>query len=250
MVKIKTPEEFYHDFKGIFSSDTTGLNHLKTVTKKLFSILKSACQVNADQTASLIAAWTIGTREDPNLENKSSYDAYITQHQELRNYLKNGIGKGYLSKDLLAYLFISDFQASFELDKKILVNIVCIDRLLHDQAYSLEEIYFESAGNLINRLKQSNTDWNFLLDCMDKKIRNASSHLNFYYDNKNEMYVGKDIDIRNKQITIFKVTPEKLLKILIPQQSNMIQAFIACGILLWLSVNDKNFYNKAISLLN
>ena len=85
---------------------------------------------------------------------------------------------------------------------------------------------------------------------MDKKIRNASSHLNFYYDNKNEMYVGKDIDIRNKQITIFKVTPEKLLKILIPQQSNMIQAFIACGILLWLSVNDKNFYNKAISLLN
>ncbi|WP_278960677.1 hypothetical protein [Lactobacillus apis] len=250
MAKIKTPEEFYQDFKRIFAPDATGLNHLKIITQKLFSIIESACQVNADRTASLIAAWTMGTRENPNLENRSSYDAYITQHKELRKYLKNGVDVGYLSKDLLAYLFISDFQSSFELDKKILVNIVCIDRLLHSQDYSLEEIYFESAGNLINRLKQSNTDWDFLLDCMDKKIRNASSHLNFYYNSKDEIYIGKDIDVRNKQIIIFKVTPEKLLKKLIPQQSNMIQAFIACGILLWLSVNDKNIYNKAISLLH
>lgn len=48
---------------------------------------------------------------------------------------------------------IEDFKMAFELDKKILVRLVCIDRLVNNQEFDVEEIYFESAGSLINRLE-------------------------------------------------------------------------------------------------
>ncbi|EEU18659.1 hypothetical protein [Lactobacillus crispatus] len=247
--QIKTPKEFYQDLQGIFAPDSTGLEHLKSITKNLFSIIKKASQVNSDETAELIGAWVLGTKENRFLENKSAYDHYIIEHNELKNYIAQ-INSPNFSRDLLAKLFIDDFENSFELDRKILVNLVCIDRLLNSKAYSLENLYFESAGSLINRLKQSDTDWDFLIDCLDKRIRNASSHLNFYYDNKSSSFKGKDVNARSKEILYFTISPEELLNTLLPQQCNVIQAFIACGILLWLSVNDENVYNKAINLLN
>ncbi|AWN33925.1 hypothetical protein ERK19_07610 [Lactobacillus helsingborgensis] len=250
MNQIKTPEEFYQDYIAIFAPDSTRLDHLKTITRKLALIINEACMVNESKTADLIGAWVIGTKENRNLENRSSYDAYINQHTEVRHYIQRIIDKKPIHKMVLANLLITDLENSFELDKKILANLVCIDRLLNNKEYSLEYLYFESAGSLINRLHQSTTDWDFLIDCMDKRIRNASAHLNFSYSMRKSTFIGKNVDARNKTITKFEITPQEMLLEILPKQSNIIKAFIANGILLWLSVNNFELYKKALDILD
>lgn len=143
---------------------------------------------------------------------------------------------------------IEDFQMAFELDKKILVRLVCIDRLVNNQGFDVEKIYFESAGSLINRLQQSATDWKFLTDLMDKRIRNASSHLDFYYDDRSLTFKGKDVNSRLKTIEEFSVSPEEFLSKIMPNATNIIQSFIAAGILLCLKPYEI-YHEQALAVI-
>lgn len=149
---------------------------------------------------------------------------------------------------MLASLEIEDFKNAFELDRKILVRLVCIDRLITYKEYDLSQIYFESAGQLINRLKQSAEDWSFITDLIDKRIRNASSHLDFNYDVADSLFKGKDINTRTKTINNFTISPEEFLAVVMPNTTNIIQSFIAAGILLCLRPYDE-WYTKALNII-
>lgn len=247
--QIKTPEEFYKDYSAIFEPNNVGYNELKSITKQLNFIFEECWSINADKTAKLIAAWVLGTKENRELENKVAYDTYIRQHKEMIDYLEHMPMNPNFSKNMLAQLLVNDFKNSFELDIKILANLVCIDREIHGKSYSLESLYFESAGSLINRLRKSQTDWSFIIDSLNKKVRNASSHLNFVYDDRRGLFLGKDLDRRTKSIERFEITPEEFLLKIIPGQSNIIQSFIACGELLCMK-KDNRIHKKALEILN
>lgn len=246
---IKTPEEFYQDYAALFVPTNTGYGELKSMTKKLNAIFEKAWAINFEETAKLIAAWVLGTKENRGLENRVAYDTYIQQHVETTSYIDSMKSNPNFSKTMLARLLIDDFKNSFELDIKILANLVCIDRLIHGQDYSLESLYFESAGSLINRLRQSQTDWSFIINALDKKVRNASSHLNFVYDAQRGLFIGKDVDRRTKSIESFEVTAEEFLLKTLPGQSNIIQSFIACGELLCMK-KDSRIHAEALKVLN
>ncbi|MBW8013457.1 hypothetical protein E0712_02805 [Lactobacillus helveticus] len=247
--KIKTPEEFYKDYVALFVPTNTGYNELKSMTKQFNTIFEKAWLVNSEETAKIVSAWVLGTKENRKLENRVAYDTYMQQHVETTSYIENMKSNPSFSKTMLARLLVDDFKNSFELDAKILANLVCIDRLIHGQAYSLEALYFESAGSLINRLRQSQTDWAFVINSLNKKVRNASSHLNFTYDSKKGLFIGKDVNRRTKNIESFQVTAEEFLLKTLPGQSNIIQSFIACGELLCMK-NDSQIHAEALNVLN
>lgn len=249
IVKIKTPEEFYQDYVALFVPTNTGYNELKNMTKQLNTIFEKSWSINAEKTENIVAAWILGTKENSELENRSAYDIYIQQHKETTSYIDNMKNNPYFSKNMLARLLIDDFKNSFELDAKILANLVCIDGLIHNQDYSLESLYFKSAGTLMNRLKQSKTDWSFIINSLNKKIRNAASHLNFTYDSQKDIFIGKDVIQRTEEIEGFKVPVEEFLLKILPGQSNIIQSFIACGELLCMK-NNSQIYTKALNVLN
>ncbi|HJF20510.1 MAG: hypothetical protein SPG62_06260 [Lactobacillus johnsonii] len=247
--QIKTPEEFYHDYVALFVPTNTGYAELKSMTRKLNTIFEKSWSINSEETARLVAAWVLGTKENKGLENRIAYEAYIQQHLETISYIDNIKKNPNFSKTMLARLLVDDFKNSFELNVKILANLVCIDRLIHGQDYSLESFYFESASSLINRLKQSQTNWSFIINKLNKKVRNASSHLNFVYDSKKGLFIGKDLNRRTKSIESFEVTAEEFLLSMLPGQSNIIQSFIACGELLCMK-NNSQVHTKALSILN
>ena len=245
---INSPDQFLKDYQQIFNNDNIAKDDLKTITGQLNILFDEAFNMNKDKTSELIASFILGTTNNRLIADKEAYDSYIGHHLETSNYIKSRDINPTFSKQVLANMEIEDFKMAFELDKKILVRLVCVDRLLNNQEFNIENIYFESAGSLINRFTQSNTDWSFLTDLIDKCIRNASSHLDFYYDAEHAIFKGKDVNSRLKSIEKFSVSPEEFLGRIMPNTTNIIQSFIAAGILLCLKPYE-NYYKQALSII-
>lgn len=87
--QIKTPEEFYHDYVALFVPTNTGYAELKSMTRKLNTIFEKSWSINSEETARLVAAWVLGTKENKGLENRIAYEAYIQQHLETISYIDN-----------------------------------------------------------------------------------------------------------------------------------------------------------------
>lgn len=83
---------------------------------------------------------------------------------------------------------------------------------------------------------------------MDKRVRNASSHLDFYYDEHNYVFRGKDVNNRSKTISEFTITPAEFIGVIMPNAMDIIQAFIATGILLCLKPYDE-YHKQALSII-
>lgn len=245
---INSPENFLKDYLDIFCDDNIAKDDLKIITVKLNKIFETAFDLDADKTSELIASFISGTQDNKLMSDKESYDNYISHHLETSNYIKTRKANPVFSRQTLANMEIEDFKMAFELDKKILVRLVCIDRLVNNQEFDVKDIYFESAGVLINRLTQSAIDWSFLTELMDKRIRNASSHLDFYYDARNAIFKGKDVNMRLKTIEEFSISPEEFLAVIMPNATNVIQSFIAAGILLCLKPYE-SYHEQALSVI-
>ena len=90
---------------------------------------------------------------------------------------------------------------------------------------------------------------------LDRRIRNASSHLDFYYDEKSQIFRGKDIvkvkykGKTRKKVNRFSISPEEFLYETLPNAVNASQSFWAAGILLCLEPYPE-YYNKALAMLN
>lgn len=236
------------DYQDIFSDDNIAKDDLKKITTQLNKIFEKAFDIDRDNTSELIASLILGAQNNKLISDKEAYDSYIRHHLEVSKYIKNRKGNPTFSRQVLANMEIEDFQMAFELDKKILVRLVCIDRLVNSQEFDVGKMYFESAGSLINRLTQSNTDWSFLTELMDKRIRNASSHLDFYYDAQNATFKGKNVNMRSETIEEFSISPEEFLAVIMPNTTNVIQSFIAAGILLCLKPYE-SYHEQALSVI-
>ena len=180
---MDTPQQLLHNFQDIISDDTTGLANLIVAIKGLNTYFEQAKRKNADKTYQIIASIIMGIKENSDISDRESYDTFVLHRKRTSHYLKNK-DTDYFDKLDFADRVIEDFKNAYELDKKILVRLVCIDRLLKDKKFDIENIYFQDAGRLLTELDQSRNNWNFWTDLLDRRIRNASSHLDFYYDEK------------------------------------------------------------------
>ncbi len=251
---MDTPQQLLHNFQDIISDDTTGLANLIVAIKGLNTYFEQAKRKNADKTYQIIASIIMGIKENRDISDRESYDAFVSHRKRTSNYLKNK-DADYFDKLDFADRVIEDFKNAYELDKKILVRLVCIDRLLKDKKIDIENIYFQDAGRLLTELDQSRNNWNFWTDLLDRRIRNASSHLDFYYDEKSQIFRGKDIvkvkykGKTRKKVNRFSISPEEFLYETLPNAVNASQSFWAAGILLCLEPYPE-YYNKALAMLN
>lgn len=250
---MDTPQQFLQHFQDIISDDTTGLTNLKVATKGLNTYFEQAKRKDADETYQIIASLIMGVKEDRDISDKESYDTFVSHRERSLNYLKLQ-NTNYFDKLNYADMVIDDFKNAFELDKKILVRLVCIDRLLKDKEPELESVYFQNAGRLLTELDQSRNNWNFWTDLLDRRIRNASSHLDFYYDEKSQIFRGKEtVKVKykgktRKKVNRFSISPKEFLYETLPNAVNASQSFWAAGILLCLAPYPE-YYNKALAIL-
>ena len=251
---MDTPQQLLHDFQDIISADTTGLENLIAATKGLNTHFEQAKRKNADETYQIVASPIMGMKENRDISDRESFDTFTSHRKRTSNYLKNK-NADYFNKLDYADMVIDDFTNAFELDKKLLVRLVCIDRLLNDKEPDIENLYFQNAGRLLTELAQSCNDQRFWTDLLDRRIRNAASHLDFYYDENSKVFRGKEtIKAKykgklKKKVNQFSISPEEFLYKTLPNAINASQSFWAAGILLCLEPYPE-YYNKALAMLN
>lgn len=251
---MNTPQQFLSDYLNILSEDTTGLDKLKVATKQLNKYFEEAEKKNSEITYRIIASPIMGIDGNGDISDKESFDAFVSHRERTRDYLDN---KDTAMFDNLTFadMVIKDFTNAFELDKKLLVRLVAIDRLLNNKEYDMNELYFQPAGRLLTELDQSRNDWNFWTTLLDRRVRNAASHLDFFYDEKSYEFTGKEtIKVRDRgrklrRINQFVISPDQFLKETLPNVINASQSFWAAGILLCLKPHPE-YYERAIAHLN
>lgn len=157
---MDTPQQLLQYFQDTISDDTTNWPNLITATRGLNIFFERAKRKNADETYQIIASPIMGVKENRDISDRESFDIFTSHRKRTSNYLKNK-DADYFNKVDYADMVIDDFTNAFELDKKLLVRLVCIDRLLNDKEPDIENLYFQNAGRLLTELAQSCNDWRF-----------------------------------------------------------------------------------------
>lgn len=251
---MNTPQQFLSDYKGILAEDTTGFEKLKTTTKKLNEYFRIAEEKDSENTYKIVASPIMGLNGDKSISDKESFDTFVAHRQRTSKYLANKDNVMF-DKLIFADMVIKDFTNAFELDKKLLVRLVAINRIINNKTYDINDLYFQPAGRLITELEQSNNNWDFWINLLDIRIRNAASHLDFYYDATIECFMGKETikatihGRRVKRIDNFSISPEQFLTKTLPDAVNASQSFWAAGILLCLEPYPE-YYEEAITYLD
>lgn len=243
-------QEAFREYKSILHSDSTEKDDLRYKTKRLNEIFEISCEKDLDKTLEIISSFMSGVEDNKDLNEKKAYKSFIDFHMRTREYIvRRGIDP-FFQQEELADKLIEDYKRAFELDKKILARLVCLDRLINDakKVPNIENTYYASAGLLINELNSSSLDWRFITNSLDRKVRNASSHLNFYYDPEKKLFYGENVVQRKKKKEFFKVAPQEFLMKILPHATNVIQSFIAASLILFLK-QEPILHDKAVSLL-
>lgn len=283
---------YFQRFETIFKSVNVGKQELKGITSSYNYFFKIAYKKDPQKCTQIIDSFFVSNKKVSkrinfvdaenliNKENKTKQDAeriekiivqaslligrykdiadiqkyeyFVNRHNETEKYGSN-IKRipGYNSKTYWNML-IDDYQKIFEIDRKVLVRLVYIDKLITDPLFKDKNLYKKSACKLINILKKSDikkfnksgADWDLVLFPLDRQIRNAVSHLDFYYDDKLHIFLGEDT-----QGNIFVIYPEIVKDILLPSAINVARGFVAASLLFKLKDNQK-LYEKALTILN
>lgn len=236
--------------KILYDNDKIGKEDLNLKIIKLNNIFDQSYEKDSDKTLEIVSSFMIGGKENVDFSEINAYNSFIAFHMRTRKYIDSKDNNSYFLKLELADKLIEDYQKAFELDKKILARLVCIDRLINDSDKSLDlsSVYFESAGKVIQELDRSKIDWKFVTNSLNRKIRNATSHLNFYYNPKRVIFCGEDLNPCKKTKKCFTITVENFLIRTLPNAVNIIQSFIAASLILFLK-QEPILHNKAVSLL-
>lgn len=237
-----TPSKAFEQYAEIITANNTRIENLKKMTKQLYKIFDQAFTLDPEMTGKIIASFIMGTNENPEFSEKDAYDHFIKNHI----CTKNLIGKS--SKNDLANRFVEDYKNAFELSIKILVRLRWIDDVIAKKPVDLKKGYFKFAGKIIQELNNSSLNWTFMTKSLDRNLRNAASHLDFHYDERRSIYEGKIRDAKHEKIKLFSITPEEFLEKTLPNATNIIQSFVAAGLILYMK-QEVNLQKKALTLL-
>ena len=246
--------QLFLDYQNLLSPDTTGLLELKKAAQELNKYFEKSQEKNPEETYKLVASPIMGLPDNRDISDKEAFDTMVSHRQRTKDYFKNK-DNPLFDKRTYADMLIKDFTNAFELDKKLLVRLVCINRILNDKEYDFMNLYSQNTGRLLTELDQSCNDWSFWTDLMDRRVRNAASHIDFYYDDKIGIFKGKEFlkfKFKGKvirKINHFSISPETFMYETLSNAINASQSFWVAGILLYLTHYPK-YYKKALNILN
>lgn len=250
---MNTPQQFLSDYQDILSEDTTSFEKLKIATKRLNAYFEKAKEKNPEKTYKVVASPIMGVEGNRDISDREAYDTFVSHRIRTSDYLANK-DSVFFNKLTFTDMLIKDFTNAFELDKKLLARLVCVDRLMNDKEYCIDDLYCQSTGRLLTELDQSCNDWKFWTILMDRRVRNAASHIDFRYDERDAMFKGKELLKKykgkkiNKAVT-FSISPEEFLYETLPNAINASQSYWAAGTLLCLAPYPE-YHKQALDILD
>ncbi len=167
--------------------------------------------------------------------NESEIVKHLYTWYESLNTWRNSLPTGKNPGDdyQVAQNSITVYQNGIELVGKILPVITCLRKVSLNQDFDAKNIYQRYLGPKIEEFEESfndNTEYLFITNLIDKKLRNAVSHLDVRYDRIRKKYICI-FSTRNKRETNHIPAKDFLTKYF-PNPGYVIQGYIFSLILI------------------
>lgn len=238
----------YDSIAEIFSSSNDGRKNVAGIALRLIDLYCEAIPHGSQEVIDVLNTFIMGTNENPELENMSSYLEYMTAHQAWKNYFVEHVGQvlSDAEKRQQAMSILDAYTKGVEFVGKIFTQLIAVERIRREDCYDIYKISEMTIYKKIEEFKKiSDSKHHILTDVIDRKIRNADSHLNATYSPKNEEYVMKSTNHKGG-IDVFKITIKEMLSIIYPKVGLFVQGFYASCILMVFNWSDRELAQKTI----
>ena len=254
LVKIRdsmsTSEYLYSCLISWNSDDNQyGKDKVKEFILLFFKLYTRSIKSDGQKAIDYLTIFWKGTKENPELECLSAATEFARLHTETLNTLKELNSKNKITisdRKRLASSIINTYSKGVEFIGKILTTCIVLEKVSKNEPFDLISIYkmtvFEKI-KLFNKL--SNNEFKNMTNLINRYLRNADSHLSLIFDYKMNVIILKKVKrdkIQNETIPI-----EKMILEIFPSNGWITQAFIYSGMLLVLSRDNQDLFNKAIS---
>lgn len=241
----------YESIHSIFSNDQYGKENIIEVVNLLLHMFAESFKIGGQEVVDIMTSFYKGTKDNPELESMSSYVEYARNHMEFKNLNDQLMNKETITiadKKNLAGKILSVYSKGVEMVGKSFTQLLSIQQIINGQKYSILDNSFLSIYRKTEEfLKLSNGKYDKLATMIDRRVRNADSHLNAYYSIREQKYILKTTGGKgkNKKIQTFKISIEKMLLDIYPQIGWFIQGLISTEALFVLAFEDNAKFQSA-----
>ena len=247
---------------GFFGKESKWLNAIRDRVDTTTYIYESALSiVNTDygdnkviyQISNLLSLIYVDAMkiDVPSSENLTSYKNYIVEKAKLDESIKELSASQPINladKMTIGNDFAAHYSSSVEFVSKILVALIQIDSLIGKKDVELARIEGMSTAAKLNYLRKSkNCDWNFIVNMVNKNVRNAESHLNFSYNPESERFIGKYFHRKRGKYVELSISAEEFIGKTLKRVEAVILGYILSNFMLYLSAEDRY---KAMEIAN
>ena len=238
----------YESLIPVFSNSNMANRAVAGTTLRLIEFYLEAIPHSPQEVVDTLTSFINGTESNPGLENMSSYSEYIVAQQSWKNCISGHEGQvlSDSQKRQVAMSLLNAYSKGVELIGKVFTQLIVICKIQKGEQYNINKIAKMTIYEKIEKFKElSASKYHILTGVIDRKIRNADSHLNATYSPKNEEYTIKYNGSNNK-MEIYKVSFKELVLGIYPKIGMFIQGFHSSCIIMALNWSDRNLAQKAI----
>jgi len=243
---ISRNDFLYDSVAEIFSNSNDSRQGIAGITLRLIDLYCEAIPHNPQEVIDVLNSFIMGTDVNPELENMSSYLEYMTAHQGWKNFFAEHAGQVLTDaqKRQQGMRILGAYTKGVEFVGKVFTQLIAVEKIRREETY---DIYIISKMTIYKKIEEfkkiSDPKFHILTNIIDRKIRNADSHLNASYSPKNEEYTIKSTN-HSGGIDIFKVSIREMLSIVYPKVGAFVQAFYSSCILMTFNWSDRELAQK------
>lgn len=232
----------------IFSEWNDGKQAVAGITFRLINLYCDSLPHSPQEVIDTLNSFIMGTEDNPELENMSSYLEYMTAHQAWKNFFEEHREQvlSDAKKRQQAMSILDAYTKGVEFVGKIFTQLIAIERIRREEPYDIYKISEMTIYKKIEEFKTiSKPKHHILTDIIDRKIRNADAHLNVTYSPKREEYTMKSTNHKGG-IDVFTITIREMLTTIYPKVGLFVQGFFASCILMVFNFSDKELAQKVV----
>lgn len=250
---VNTTIFIYESALSIVNTNYGNNKMIYQVCNLLLLIYADATKINSQQLNDILVSFVEGTVKDPDSENLTSYKNYIIENTKLANSIKELTLRGsitYVDRMTLGNDIAAHYSSAVEMVAKILVPLIQIDKLIGRKSFSPMKIEKMSTAAKLNTLRQSkHCDWDFIVQLINKNIRNAESHLNFSYNPELGKFDGKYFDGKSEKYVDISISTEEFVVQILKGVETVILGYFLSNCMLYLSTEDKDKAKKIADIM-
>jgi hypothetical protein len=246
---VSVNEHLYDSLKLWIDDETQyGKEHVKKFILIFFKLYLDAFKVGGQEAIDIIAAFWMGTKDNPEIECMSAYTEFNRVFTEtkliIQDMPKSNVKLFQLKKAVSS--IVGTYSKGAEFIGKVLTTCIVLKKIASKEEYNYYRIYNMTLFEKVNLFNEGNyPNHKKLTEIVNRSLRNAEAHLSLNYDFKKNHFLLKKKS--GGKIVIDRIPLHTMMFEIFPSVGWFTQGFVYSGTLLVLAHDDKPTFIKSIN---